>query len=121
MYLDTVQYFRERKIDTVEMYDIQKNRYKSWEEIGMPDIVFHLNPHYKAFAESSNICNFPLSILNVYIPVSYTHLDVYKRQILYRQPDNDRSDCESGKNSCHEPAGICADTQYLADSEKNCI
>lgn len=68
MYLDTVQYFRERKIDTVEMYDIQKNRYKSWEEIGMPDIVFHLNPHYKAFAESSNICNFPLSILNVYIP-----------------------------------------------------
>lgn len=34
----------------------------------MPDIVFHLNPHYKAFAESSNICNFPLSILNVYIP-----------------------------------------------------
>ena len=50
------------------MYDIQKNRYKSWEEIGMPDIVFHLNPHYKAFAESSNICNFPLSILNVYIP-----------------------------------------------------
>ena len=68
MYLDTVQYFRERKIDTVEMYAIQKNRYKSWEEIGMPDIVFHLNPHYKAFAESSNICNFPLSILNVYIP-----------------------------------------------------
>ena len=68
MYLDTVQYFRERKIDTVEMYDIQKNRYKSCEEIGMPDIVFHLNPHYKAFAESSNICNFPLSILNVYIP-----------------------------------------------------
>lgn len=68
MYLDTVQYFRERKIDTVEMYDIQKNRYKSWEEIGMPDIVFHLNPHYKAFAESSNICNFPLSILNVCIP-----------------------------------------------------
>ena len=35
--------------------------------------------------EIHNIINF--------IPVSYTHLDVYKRQILYRIPD--------GRNQCY--------------------
>lgn len=67
-YMDTIKYFEKRNFHTIGMYDIYQNRFKSWKEIGVPDIVFHLNPHYTAFRESSDICNFPLSILNVYIP-----------------------------------------------------
>lgn len=67
-YTNTIEYFKERNIPVVGIYDIYQSRYKSWKEIGLPDIVFHLNPHYTAFNGSSNICNFPLSILNVYIP-----------------------------------------------------
>lgn len=67
-YVNTIKYFQERGYDTVGLYNLYQGRYMSWKEIGVPDIIFHLNPHYTAFRESSNICNFPLSILNIYIP-----------------------------------------------------
>lgn len=67
-YNKTISYFEERKFNVVGLYDMYQKRVKNWKEIGTPDIVFHLNPYYTAFIETSNMCNFPLSILNVYIP-----------------------------------------------------
>lgn len=67
-YLQTLEWFKKRGYHTIEAYDLYQNRYLSWGEIGIPDIMFHLNPHYTVFQECANICNIPLSVLNVYIP-----------------------------------------------------
>lgn len=67
-YERTISFFESKNYTTFGIYDKYQNRFRSWKEIGVPDIVFHLNPHYTAFQESANICNFPLSILNIYIP-----------------------------------------------------
>lgn len=67
-YDNTIKYFEENNYNVTGIYDECQRRYKSWKEMGLPDIIFHLNPHYKAFLESGNICNIPLSVLNIYIP-----------------------------------------------------
>lgn len=67
-YAQTAKYFKDKGYDVTELYDVFQNRYKSWKEIGVPDIIFHLNPHYSAFLETANIRNMPLSALHVYIP-----------------------------------------------------
>lgn len=67
-YNNTIAYFAERGFNTIGLYDQYQDSIKSWKEVGSPDIVFHLNPYYTAFIGSSSILNFPLSILNVYIP-----------------------------------------------------
>ena len=70
-YRDAVDWFQKRGFHTVAAYDLYQNRYLSWNEIGTPDIIFHLNPHYTVFQECANICNIPLSVLNVYIPYGF--------------------------------------------------
>ena len=70
-YFNTINYFKDCGYNTIGIYDVYQGRYKSWREIGIPDIVIHLNPHYTAFRQTGSICNFPLSILNVYIPYGF--------------------------------------------------
>lgn len=67
-YINTIEYFKNRGDNVIGMYELYQGRYRSWKEIGMPDIVFHLNPHHGALPDNCDICNFPLSILNIYIP-----------------------------------------------------
>ena len=74
-YLNTIKYFEDRDYSVIAMYDQKNDEYKTWQEIGMPDIVFHLNPHYEQFESTCNICEFPLSMLNIYIPYSFLIYD----------------------------------------------
>lgn len=67
-YQKTIFYFQNRGMDVTGMYDMHKGKYLDWSSIGKPDILFLLNPHYQAFERSADICRFPLSVLNVYIP-----------------------------------------------------
>jgi len=67
-YEPCLNYFKSKNYAVTGMFDFSDNRYLSWEEIGMPDIIFVLYPHSKSFRDSANIENFPLSALNVYIP-----------------------------------------------------
>ncbi len=67
-YAHTLSYFKNRGMDVIGLYDTEGEQYLSWESIGKPDILFLLNPHYTAFQSTADICQFPLSVLNVYIP-----------------------------------------------------
>jgi len=67
-YKSCLEYFCGRGFKTIGMYDLADGRYLSWEEIGTPDIVFNLDPYHMDFKESADMENFPLSVLNIYIP-----------------------------------------------------
>ena len=68
IYAHTLSYFTKRGMDVIGLYDTEGEQYLSWESIGKPDILFLLNPHYTAFQSTAVICQFPLSVLNIYIP-----------------------------------------------------
>lgn len=70
-YKKVLNYFVSRGYPVVGAYDIDANENLNWMEIGSPDIIFHLNPHYKLFPKSLSIYNFPLSTLNIYIPYGF--------------------------------------------------
>ncbi len=68
IYRKTLSYFQNRGMDVTGLYDMERRQYVDWDNLMRPDILFLLNPHYQAFEQSADICRFPLSILNVYIP-----------------------------------------------------
>lgn len=70
-YLRTVSYFQNRGMSVTGLYDMHRKVYLDWNGIGRTDILFLLNPHYQAFEDSADICHFPLSVLNVYIPYGF--------------------------------------------------
>ena len=70
-YQEALDWFQKKGFRTIAAYDLYQNRYLSWNEIGTPDVIFHLNPHYTVFQECANICNIPLSVLNIYIPYGF--------------------------------------------------
>ena len=85
-YLQTLEWFKKRGYRTTGAYDLYQNRYLSWNEIGVPDIMFHLNPHYTVFQECANICNMSLSVLNIYIPYGiliYGNVDAQFNQLSH--------------------------------------
>lgn len=67
-YQKTISYFQHRGMDVTGLYDMDRGEYLDWSCMERPDILFLLNPHYQAFEQSADICRFPLSVLNVYIP-----------------------------------------------------
>ncbi|MDR1700391.1 MAG: CDP-glycerol glycerophosphotransferase family protein [Lachnoclostridium sp.] len=71
-YYSCIKYFTDRNYKTKGMYDFDQKKLYTWEELGLPDIVFHIYPHHKSFVDTANIENFPLSILNIEVPYSVT-------------------------------------------------
>lgn len=77
-----VKYFVNKEYPVVGICDILGERlsekgepeyfFKSWDDMPKPDVLFLLNPHYKAFLNSSSIINFPLQTLMVYIPYGFS-------------------------------------------------
>jgi hypothetical protein len=67
IYEDTLSYFKEHGYRTIGVWDMGAEK-NSWEEIGIPDIVFHLTPYITMLPEKINISTLPLSVLNINIP-----------------------------------------------------
>lgn len=67
-YQESLNFFIENQYKTIGSYDMGERRELTFEEMGNPDIVMHLYPFYKDFPDNTNILNFPLSVLNAYIP-----------------------------------------------------
>ncbi len=70
-YIEVAEYFDKHGYRTIKGYNVDRNIHLDWNDIGIPDIIFHQNPHYKGFKESFYLYNLPLSILNVYIPYAF--------------------------------------------------
>lgn len=86
-YNETIEYFTKRGYKVKGIYNKYQNRYMSWKEMGMPDFVFHLNPHHRAFEECANMCEFPLRIINIYIPygfMTYGNVDHQYNQMSHQ-------------------------------------
>ncbi|BCN32526.1 hypothetical protein [Anaeromicropila herbilytica] len=79
-YYRTLNYFIEKNYSVIDSYDFSNNRSLDWNGIGKPDIVFHLNPHYKCFPEKLWIHNFPLSTLHIYVPYGIMTYGATKNQ-----------------------------------------
>lgn len=71
-----VQYFRNKGYQTIPMCEIEGDGlyfyYYDWKDMQKPDIIFLLNPHYKAFGECSKVINFPMQSLIAYIPYGFS-------------------------------------------------
>lgn len=75
IYTNTLEYFTKSGYRTVGMYDGINEM--GWDEIGAPDIVFHLTPYPNILPERGNIFHVPLSCLNVYLPYTIGAVDDY--------------------------------------------
>lgn len=68
-YIQTYQFLEQSDHEVRKAYDEENERYLEWEELGgMPDIVIHLSPWYRALPEKYQIEAFPLKCINCYIP-----------------------------------------------------
>lgn len=68
-YMQTCRFFEESGHAVRKVYDVDRERYAGWEELGgVPDILIHLNSWYRALPEEYWIESLPLSCLNCYIP-----------------------------------------------------
>ncbi len=70
-YYLTLNYFEKKNYNVISSYDFKNKKCLSWGEIGAPDIVIHMNPHYHGFPEELKIYSFPLNTLHVYIPYGF--------------------------------------------------
>ncbi|MFQ9532524.1 MAG: CDP-glycerol glycerophosphotransferase family protein [Roseburia intestinalis] len=72
-YDQAVQYFQEKGYHTIPMCEMGNGclYHYNWHLLQEPDVIFMLNPHYTAFAEASNVLNFPLQSLVIYIPYGF--------------------------------------------------
>ena len=68
-YESTVQFFKEKGYKIIGVWDNGAEK-SGWDEIGVPDIIFHLTPYLNMLPSTFNIFHVPLSCLNVYIPYS---------------------------------------------------
>ena len=63
------QYFEKNGYDVRRVYDSEQDSCKGWDDIGgIADIVIHLTPYYQALPEQFQIEEFPLYVINCYIP-----------------------------------------------------
>lgn len=67
-YNETKKFFDKKGYRNVGIYDNNKGEYMTYEDIGSPDILFHLNPHTCCIPDNFKIENIPLNVLNIYIP-----------------------------------------------------
>jgi hypothetical protein len=70
-YKRTVEYFENKGYQTYEMAEfagLDIMRYKTWNELPVPDVVFMLNPYAESFRESCKVTNFPMKTLITYVP-----------------------------------------------------
>ena len=68
IYCETKNFFDEKGYKNIGIYNEQTDKYLNFEEVGSPDVLFHLNPHTCCIPENFKIDNLPLNLLNVYIP-----------------------------------------------------
>lgn len=80
IYSKTVEYFKDNGYETIGGYDTANGRQLTWDEIGIPDIIVHQNPHYKSFREDFTIYNIPLSVMSIYIPYAFMANNDYRLQ-----------------------------------------
>ncbi len=66
---ETRSFFEQNHYDVRRIYDAEEDICQGWEAVGgLPDIVMHSTPWYHSLPEPFQIENFPLHILNCYIP-----------------------------------------------------
>ena len=72
-YMQTCRFFKQSGHDVRELYDIQTDTGLGWETIGgMPDVIIHLTPWYRALLDICQIESFPIKCLNCYIPYGFS-------------------------------------------------
>ena len=90
------RYFENNGYDVRRVYDSEQDNSKGWEDIGgIADIVVHLTPYYQALPEQFQIEQFPLSVINGYIPYgmyvansyygTYIEYGVYNKEFVNMQ------------------------------------
>lgn len=71
-YMQTCSYFKQSGHDVRELYDVQTDTSLGWETIGgVPDVIIHLTPWYRALMDICQIENFSIKCLNCYIPYGF--------------------------------------------------
>lgn len=83
IYNETRTFFNKKGYKNIGIYDENTDKYLTFEEVGSPDILFHLNPHTSCIPENFKIDNLPLNVLNVYIP--YGIMTFGMTEIQYNQ------------------------------------
>lgn len=79
------RFFEDNGYEVRRVYDSEQDNCKGWEDIGgMADIVIHLTPYYQALPEQFQIEEFPLYVINGYIPYGmYVANSYYGTYIKY--------------------------------------
>lgn len=68
-YIQTYRFLEQSNHEVRKSYDEETESYLGWEVVGgIPDIVIHLNPWYRALPEAYQIESLPLKCINCYIP-----------------------------------------------------
>ncbi len=89
-YSQTCEYLEQSGHEVRRSYDLNTGLYVGWDAIGgIPDILIHLTPWYKSFAEDYQIENLPLKCVNCYIPYGFYLADssdgTYLRKFVYNK------------------------------------
>ena len=79
-YIANCDFFEKKKYRYIKSYDVKKKKYLTFEEAGVPDIVFQLTPHTAFMPDNFKIDSLHLNVLNVYIPYGYMIVNEYDMQ-----------------------------------------